>query len=153
MPRITHSREIEKMAAKELAQMLYEDEKKKKKRVEEAVKRREIRRLIDDLNKNGWIRCPYQEYGDGLVHIDTSDAELKVIKGSLFWIGTCPNGRKVYLNIYLEKFTEPDLSVVWMARGKIMSEEDFQRWLNGEPSGTSQEERKDENINLRDVNV
>jgi len=34
-----------------------------------------------------------------------------------------------------------------------MSEEDFQRWLNGEPSTTSQEKGKDENINLKDVNV
>jgi len=34
-----------------------------------------------------------------------------------------------------------------------MSEEDFQRWLNGEPSGPSQEKGKDEKINLRDVNV
>ncbi len=38
MPRITHSREIEKMAAKELAQMLYEDEKRKRKNAEEIAK-------------------------------------------------------------------------------------------------------------------
>jgi len=153
MPRITHSREIEKMAAKELAQMLYEDEKRKRKNAEDIAKRKEIKRLIDDLNKNGWIRCPYQEYGGELVHIDTSDAEVKVINGSLFWIGTCPNGKKVYLNIYLEKFVEPDLSVLWFARGKIMNEEEFQRWKQGNAFREEKKIENIENINPRDVNV
>ncbi len=53
MPRITHSREIEKMAAKELAQMLYEDEKRKRKNAEEIAKRKEIIDVTVDPNYKG----------------------------------------------------------------------------------------------------
>jgi len=154
MPKIPHTSEIRRMAAKDLARMLYDDEIKTRKRVEEAQKRKELQKSLSNLNTYGWVECPYPEYKDqGLMQVDVSKAETKVIKGSLFWIGVCPNGKKVYVNIYLKKSVEPDLSVIWMPEVIYMSEEDFQRWLNGEPSTTSQEKGKDENINLRDVNV
>jgi|GEM_PF-5294802 len=154
MPRIPHSRDIKNMAAKELAAMIYDDEKKARKRAEEAQKKRELQKSLSNLNTYGWVECPYAEYKDqGLIQVDPSKAETKIIKGSLFWIGVCPNGKKVYVNVFLKKSVEPDLSVIWMPDVIYMSEEDFQRWLNGEPSTTSQEDRKDENINLRDVNV
>jgi len=154
MPRIPHSRDIKNMAAKELAAMIYDDEKKARKRAEEAQKKRELQKSLSNLNTYGWVECPYAEYKDqGLIQVDPSKAETKIIKGSLFWIGVCPNGKKVYVNVFLKKSVELDLSVIWMPDVIYMTEEDFQRWLNGEPSKPSQEERKDENINLRDVNV
>jgi len=154
MPKIPHTSEIRRMAAKNLARMLYDDEIKTRKRVEEAQKRKELQKSLSNLNTYGWVECPYPEYKDqGLMQVDVSKAETKIIKGSLFWIGVCPNGKKVYVNIFLKKSVEPDLSVIWIPDVIYMSEEDFQRWLNGEPSTTSQEKGKDENINLRDVNV
>jgi len=146
MPKIPHTSEIRRMAAKDLARMLYDDEIKTRKRVEEAQKRKELQKSLTNLNTYGWVECPYPEYKDqGLMQVDVSKAETKIIKGSLFWIGECPNGKKVYVNIYLKKSVEPDLSVIWMPEVIYMSEEDFQRWLNGEPSRVSGSVGNDEN--------
>jgi len=154
MPRIPHSRDIKNMAAKELAAMIYDDDKKARKRAEEAQKKRELEKSLTNLNTYGWVECPYPEYkGQGLMQVDPSKAETKVIKGSLFWIGECPNGRKVYVNVFLKRFVEPDLSIVWMPDVIYMSEEDFQRWLNGEPARVPESVGNDETINLDNQNL
>jgi len=154
MPKIPHTSEIRRMAAKDLARMLYEDEMKTKKRMEEAQKRKELQKSLTNLNTYGWVECPYPEYkGQGLMQVDPSKAETKIIKGSLFWIGVCPNGKKVYVNIYLKKSVEPDLSVIWMPEVIYMSEEDFQRWLNGEPARVPESVGNDETINPDNQNL
>ena len=154
MPRIPHSRDIKNMAAKELAKMLYEDEMKARKRSEDLQKRKELQRALTNLNTYGWVECPYPEFKEqGLIQVDPSKAEIKVINGSLFWIGECPNGKKVYVNIFLKKFVEPDLSVVWMPDVIYMSEEEFQHWKQGNAFREEKKIENIENINPRDVNV
>jgi hypothetical protein len=133
MPRIPHSRDIEKMAAKELANMLYQDEILKRKRSVDAEKKKTVQQALENLNTYGWVECPYPEYKDaGLMQTDPSKGETRVIKGSMFWIGECPNGKKVYVNIFVKRSAEADGSIIWMPDVVYMNEEDFQHWLNGE---------------------
>lgn len=145
MPRVPHSRDIERQAARELANMLYQDHLQKIKRSEEAEKRKVIEQSLKNLNTWGWVECPYSEYkGQGFIQVDPSKSEIQVIKGSMFWIGVCPNGKKVYVNIFVKKFQEPDGSILWMPDVIYMNEDDFRIWFNGEGNENA---KRNKNIN------
>ncbi len=146
MPGRRYPREITREAAKELARMLYEDEKRLRMVRENQEKRKVIAEALNNLNSYGWVLCPYTgEY----VQTDPKKAEVKIINGALFWINEC-NGKKVYVNIYLDRYSDPTGMGGYIAGVNYLTEEEMDNWLHGKAIGSRV--RTENDIRLNDIN-
>ncbi len=144
-----YPREVTREAARELARMLYADEKKKESNRENAERKNALAQALKNLNTYGWVLCPYTgEY----VQTDPSKGRTETINGSLFWINEC-DGKPVYVNIHLKRHRDVDGTMSYIIDVDYLSEEEMQRWLKGEPIRSVEENRKDESINPDNQNV
>jgi hypothetical protein len=124
IPKTSRSR-IEKVTGRELARLIYNDQRNEESRYFEVKKKKLIEEGLNNIKEHCLHNCVYcNEFVDFTNHREDR------INGAFFWIAECPKcGKTNYQNIFIRIWRDPDtgqkepiVDTKWLTEAQLRSQ-------------------------------